>query len=169
MENDANKKPAASPTKKLRAAKKTSPRTRASSVKKGVSDDVVPTKVVALFTPDGAQYFAHENHAHFALEKYRKDKGVDVKNIKFIHFTSMEQAMEGYDNYQNNRKITNLDSERTAIVDSDDNSNSDAKLSSDIDMSNPAVQKLLTELVAKELAKKNQTPSVPSVITPTKK
>ena len=79
MEIDAKKKAAASPTKKLRSSKKTSPRTRASSVKSTINDDVIPTKVVALFTPDGAQYFANENHAHFALEKYRKDKGVDVK------------------------------------------------------------------------------------------
>ena len=47
------------------------------------------SKVVALFTPEGAQYFTNENLAHHAFEKYRKENGSESLNVGFFHFTSI--------------------------------------------------------------------------------
>ena len=124
-------------------------------------------KVVALFTPLGAQYFPNENLAHFALEDFRKEHADKKLNAELFRFTSFDHAFEGYEDYKNQRAVMKMPKKLAPVVESDKDSQFQG-----LDMSNPAVMKLVAKLVAQELASKKPSKGYTStswIVTPTKK
>ena len=96
------------PEKTHRTSKRLSARLTNTNNNTSATQTSTTSKVVALFTPEGAQYFTNENLAHHAFEKYRKEKGSESLNVGFFHFTLIDQAFEGYENFKNKTAVTKL-------------------------------------------------------------
>ena len=145
------------PTKVTRTSLKPTTRSQTGFQETASQSTAKSTPVAALFTEDGAQYYADVNLAHIAFEEYKKEKkGSKVGRIVFGKFNSMKEAMAGYDNWLNKRRLTPIKKKATPtkVVESDEDNNDKLKESKTIDEYDPQVQALVQQMVEKELAKK---------------